>query len=132
MLELFFIRRSAPATVKKKKRMPSKLQHLLSDKRLLCRTRTWFSLHFVDTWVWGTKAPRFRLCTTTVKTSSLPLEHPLLLLKPGRSFLQFWVCLLYHSQSSSLQLYLFKSNCVFSFFFSLRNVQLEKLGLWVF
>ena len=92
-----------------------------------------FSLHFAGTLVWGTKAPRFRLCMNIAKPSYLPLDHPLLRPKLCRSFLRFWVCLFCCSQRSTLQLFLLLSKkknikkCIL-LFFRLVNVQLVQLG----
>lgn len=67
--------------------------------------RTWFSLHYADTWVWGPKAPRFRHYMTTAKPSFHPLEHLLLRPRLCRSSLRFWVCLFGCSRSSSLHFF---------------------------
>lgn len=94
-----------------------------------------FSLHFAGTLVWGTKAPRFRLCMNIAKPSYRPLDHPLLRPKLCRSFLRFWVCLFCCSQRSTLQLFLLLSKkknikkCIL-LFFRLVNVQLVQLGFW--
>ena len=93
-----------------------------------------FSLHFAGTLVWGTKAPRFRLCMNIAKPSYHPLalEQPLLRPKLWWSFLRFWVCLFCCSKRSSLQLFLqlSKKKNVFFLFFRLVNVQLVLLGFW--